>query len=173
MVPVMRFRSHASGLFALDKSIKVRSGEYCGVRRNVNNVHGKLHGWFNLFSELSCCGAQVDFRSRTQQLHIICFIDANCIELLAPKKFVEPSQGNFIPGEHIGHISKNFAEILAPTIDKHYLTVSFQGHLVHSDTNHTRLGYDIDIIVLSNNTEEFNQTMFQKFCEMNLDPTRI
>ena len=57
--------------------------------------------------------------------------DANCIQLLAPIPYVNPTQGIFNAGEHIGHISKEFAAILAPIFDKHHCDVSFQGHLVY------------------------------------------
>ena len=39
----MRFQSHASGLFAFDKTIKVSKGQYCGLRRNEYNFHGRKH----------------------------------------------------------------------------------------------------------------------------------
>lgn len=39
---VIRFQSHATGLFAFSKDIKVKKGSICGLRRNRNNIHGKL-----------------------------------------------------------------------------------------------------------------------------------
>lgn len=113
------------------------------------------------------------FQLYTQLLHFIYFIDANCIQLLAPSSHVNIDQGIFSAGEHIGHISRSFAEILAPLLDKHPLDLSLQGHLMYTDTNHTRLGFDLDIIVLSSMTEEFNKSIFLKFCEMNLNPSMI
>ena len=39
---LIRFQSHATGLFALSKDIKVKQGSLCGLRRNRNNIHGKF-----------------------------------------------------------------------------------------------------------------------------------
>ena len=40
MTPLLRVKCHASGLFALDKNIKVRQGATLGLRRNPCNQHG-------------------------------------------------------------------------------------------------------------------------------------
>ena len=92
--------------------------------------------------------------------------------MLAPSKYVDVRQGSFIPGQHIGHISRNFASILAPLIDDHHLTLSFYAHLVYGDTNHSRVGYDIDVVVLSSNSKEFNELLFVQFSELKLNPIK-
>jgi hypothetical protein len=42
MVPILHFRSHATGLFAFDKDIKIKKGERCGMKRNASNLNGEL-----------------------------------------------------------------------------------------------------------------------------------
>ena len=42
MIPFLRVKCHASGLFAMDKDIKVRIGTTLGVRRYPCNQHGKF-----------------------------------------------------------------------------------------------------------------------------------
>lgn len=109
----------------------------------------------------------------TQEYPFYVLVDVNCIQLLAPSRYVDVSQGSFIPGQHIGHISRNFAAILAPLIDDHHLTLSCYAHLVYGDTNHSRVGYDIDVVVLSSNSTEFNELLFLKFSELNLNPIKM
>ena len=38
---VLKFRSHASGLFALSKDIKVKQGSICVLRRDRDNIYGE------------------------------------------------------------------------------------------------------------------------------------
>jgi hypothetical protein len=41
MTPLLSIKAKASGLFALDKDIKVRRGATLGIKRNRFNMHGK------------------------------------------------------------------------------------------------------------------------------------
>ena len=38
----IKFRSHATGLFAFAIDIKVKQGSVCGLRQNGNKRHGKF-----------------------------------------------------------------------------------------------------------------------------------
>ena len=40
MTPFLRVKCHASGLFAMDKDIKVRRGSMLDMRRNPRNLRG-------------------------------------------------------------------------------------------------------------------------------------
>ena len=40
MLQILDFNCRASGLFALDKGIKVRRGSICRLKRNMHNLHG-------------------------------------------------------------------------------------------------------------------------------------
>ena len=49
---VYEFQCQASGLFALDKSIKVKQGSKCRIRRNADNLHGQKLSFIFSFSHL-------------------------------------------------------------------------------------------------------------------------
>lgn len=74
--------------------------------------------------------------------------------MLAPDDHNGPNKGTYIPGEHIGHLRREWAAKLAPIIDK--LTdcdmlqfISFDCLLCESDTNHSRNGYALTVVVMS------------------------
>lgn len=46
----------------------------------------------------------------------------------------------------------------------------FEGHLTYGDTNHSKAGYDLDIVLSSHNsTDEINQ-LFSRLESLNLNP---
>ena len=47
----------------------------------------------------------------------ICLSDANCIQIRAPQEKNDFNCGIFNPGEHIGHITKDFSSLIAPILD--------------------------------------------------------
>ena len=74
--------------------------------------------------------------------------------MLAPDDHNGSNKGTYIPGEHIGHLRREWAAKLAPIINK--LTdldmlqfVSFDCLLCESDTNHSRNGYALTVVVMS------------------------
>ena len=73
----------------------------------------------------------------------------------------------------MGHLTREFSSRIAPILDQYAkLTddVAFNIHLNYSDTNHTRAGYEIDIVVMSNCSLEFNNLLEQQLLTANLHP---
>ena len=84
--------------------------------------------------------------------------------------------GHFEPNEHIGHMSREFSSKFAPIFDQYSNSkdaVNFNFHLYYSDTNHSRHGYQIDILVLSDCSSEFNEQLYQQFIAADLQPSMI
>ena len=75
--------------------------------------------------------------------------DSNCIQILAPVDSTEESKETFICNEHIGLISREFSVVIAPLLDQFASSnnVAFKLSLLYSDTNHSRVGYDLDLVV--------------------------
>lgn len=62
---------------------------------------------------------------------------------------------------------------MAPILDQYaklHNDVAFNIHLNYSDTNHSRAGYEIDIVVMSNCSFEFNELLEQQLVTANLHP---
>lgn len=57
------------------------------------------------------------------------------------------NRGVFTPGEHLGHITKEFSSLIAPIFDmcENSLYPPFECLLQYSYANHSRAGYDVDI----------------------------
>ena len=73
-------------------------------------------------------------------------------------------------------MTTEFTGKLAPILDQYAISgdaVDFNLHLCYSDTNHSRLGYQIDIIVLSNCSSEFNDHLYQQCIAADLRPSVI
>lgn len=99
--------------------------------------------------------------------------DANCIQVRAPDNMDGSDSGSYEPGEHIGHLGREWAAKLAPIID--YLlasntlySVTFECCLCDGDTSHARNGYTLNIVVSSINKEEFNQNLLLLLRESHL-----
>ena len=93
--------------------------------------------------------------------------------MLAPDNKKGSNNGDYEPGEHIGHLRREWAAKLAPVID--YLTasnllhtVTFECNLCDGDTSHARNGYALNIVVLSNNQADFNRNLVSLFRESHL-----
>lgn len=79
--------------------------------------------------------------------------DTNCVQVRAPDTFGGCNTGAYDPGEHIGHLKREWSAKLAPIID--YLissgmldSVRFDCVLSEGDTNHTKSGYILNIIIM-------------------------
>ena len=107
------------------------------------------------------------------QITILPITDKKCIQVLAPAvESDKQAEGEFYAvGEHIGHLDRISASILAPFFDDLSSDVcKFQCHLLYSDTNHSRSGYDVDIVLSCNGTSDGNNELFGKFEALNLNP---
>ena len=65
MTEGIKFRCHASGLFALDKRIKVLQGATCFLQRNPENAHGTVSKIYVLTVVIVCvdgCGTEMQQR---------------------------------------------------------------------------------------------------------------
>lgn len=103
------------------------------------------------------------------------FLDPNCIHIRAPSSKEGSNLGNFDVKEHIGHLKKEYSSLFAPIFDQYELNddVTFHIHLNYSDTNHSRVGYDVDVVVMSDCSITFNEQLIQKFFEAALNPRII
>ena len=101
--------------------------------------------------------------------------DVNCIQVLAPEEINESNCGIFNPGEHIGHLTKDFSSLIAPILDmcEDLLYPAFECHLQYSDTNYTRVGYDVDIIIRICPYSKYTQDLFDQLEELKLNPSWV
>ena len=88
----------------------------------------------------------------------------NCVQVRAPDNIVGCNKGAFDPGEHIGHIKREWAAKLAPVIDDLIRTgmldsVCFDCFLSDSDTNHTRKGYILNVVIMCHNIKEVSDKL--------------
>ena len=83
--------------------------------------------------------------------------------------------GHFTEEEHIGHLAKEFSSLFAPIFDlyENNPDIAYSVHLNFSDTNHSRVGYEVDIIVMTNCSITFNEQLCQQFTEADLNPRII
>ena len=86
---------------------------------------------------------------------LICLFstDANCVQVLAPDNVGGLNKGDFHPGEHIGHLKREWAAKLAPILDDLICTnmlhlVSFDCYLRDGDTSHQKKGYTLNIVIM-------------------------
>ena len=80
---------------------------------------------------------------------------------------------SYEPGEHIGHLGREWAAMLAPIIDcllasNTLYSVTFECCLCDGDTSHARNGYTLNVFVFSTNKEEFNQNLLSLLRESHL-----
>lgn len=81
------------------------------------------------------------------------YADNNCIQVRAPDNVGGCNKGNYDPGEHIGHLKREWAAKLAPILDELEHSnmldfVSFDCHLDDNDTSHRRKGYSLNIVIM-------------------------
>lgn len=110
--------------------------------------------------------------------------DCNCVQILAPE-FGGGVRGNvYVAGQHFGHIARECSEVLAPLFDDgfvgdschcddfHYNSgFTFECHLLSNDTNKSKKGYPVSIIVLSNNSASWVHCLATMFSEKGFPPT--
>lgn len=102
------------------------------------------------------------------------FADVNCIQVLAPSIACGDNAfgGFYTSGEHIGHLSREYSCAIAEFLDDDKTgCFLFQCHLAYSDTNHTRAGYDVELIISSDSKEGVDQ-LFSTLEALNLNPRR-
>ena len=102
-------------------------------------------------------------------------LDPNCLQIRAPASKDGKNLGHFELKEHIGHVKKEFTSLLAPIVDLHDGNADIAFHVIlnYSDTNHSRVGYEVDIVVMTNCSTTFNEQLIQQFIVANLDPRII
>ena len=101
-------------------------------------------------------------------------LDSNCIQVLAPDDSEGTNWGKYEPEEHIGNLHKEYAARLAPIIDTlidadELDSVILNCCLRDGDTTHDKNGYSLHVIVMSNNTSEFNFNLSSLFRESQLE----
>jgi hypothetical protein len=91
-------------------------------------------------------------------------IDSNCIRILAPKTVAQQHPASYIPGEDLGHISRDAALVLSEFMDSPNPLLNENNRYgrgftfacrLREDTNHTCEGYLIDVVVFSNNSDSW------------------
>ena len=130
MIPLLRIKCKATGLFAFDKEIKVKKGATLEMRRNFHNEHGWI---YSIPSEFDRGIQLIIFNNYHHQ-------DPNCIQVRAPRVKGGLNIGHFEQYEHIGHMAREFSSKLAPILDQYATSgdsVDFNFHLCYSDTNHS------------------------------------
>ena len=94
----------------------------------------------------------IDINEATDDTFLSPYLDANCIQILAPMIACEDNVvgGFYAPGEHIGHLSRHFASLLSPYFDESkYSSYDIHCHLSYNDSNHSRAGYAVDEVIIS------------------------
>ena len=103
------------------------------------------------------------------------YLDANCIQILAPMIACEDNVvgGFYAPGEHIGHLSRHFASLISLLFDdSKYSSFEIHCHLLYIDSNHSRAGYAVDVVITSTLIHEENDKLFISLEAKNLNPRR-
>ena len=81
--------------------------------------------------------------------------------------------GFYESGEHIGHISKHYTALIAPIFDQCVEgTCELICHLFYADSNHSRAGYKVVIILRSTQNAEVTDRLFLSLQQQNLNPKR-
>ena len=78
--------------------------------------------------------------------------------MLAPDDLHGRNKGTYTPGEHIGHLRREHSSQLAPVIDAlidsdmlRFITI--ECNLTDMDTNHSRKGYTLSVVVMSDSVD--------------------
>jgi hypothetical protein len=119
---------------------------------------------------------QSKFKQHASSYGIICIylLDSNCIKVLAPDNMEGDNQGHYEPGEHIGHLRREWAAKLAPILDFLFDTdtlhnVTLDCNLKDNDTTHDRNGYWLNVVVLSSHSAEFNTKLSSFFSDFSFE----
>lgn len=94
---------------------------------------------------------------------------------MAPLAGGEGKGNKYDPGQQIGHIARDCSAVLSPLMDGGFVGDSdnyhydsgfvFQCHLSSNDTNKSKSGYPVDIIVLSDNSVSWVLQLCNYFLE--------
>ena len=112
---------------------------------------------------------------KNSNLHIS---DSNFIQLILPLEIEASDISGFIPGDRIGNLCKEICLVLAPLMDNdfgslacvgdnlQYMTrYSFSCRLSYQNFNHSRNGYDIEIIVRTSNSQCWIDELYELLLE--------
>ena len=88
----------------------------------------------------------------------------NCVQVRAPDNILGCNKGAYDPGEYIGHLKREWAAKLAPVIDDLTRTgmldcVCFDCFLSDGDTNHSRKGYILNVVIMCRNIKEVSDKL--------------
>jgi hypothetical protein len=154
MKEVFEWKSRGKGAFAFQDGVKVLQGSTCALLRNELNTIGEINGLLKIVPSMMY--ASLDL---TQTLLLA---DKNCIQLRAPLFGSDVEGASFVPGQHFGHLAKDCAKAIAELMDKGFHFRSphladnssygttgsyFTAVLTYCDSNRSKLGYDLDVIV--------------------------
>jgi hypothetical protein len=171
---VLTIKTSGKGGFAILGDVKVKKGAVCSLKRNGNNIHGKqlVHTW--------------NRKSSAAKIALTCSLlltDRNCIQILAPLVGGDTGGNVYKEGQHIGHIARECAEVLAPLLDRGFVGDScatddfrynsgfiLECHLQSTDSNKSKKGYPVSIVVLSNNSAPWVQCLATMFFENGFPP---
>jgi hypothetical protein len=159
MKEVIKWKSRGKGVFAFQDGVKILQGSECALLRNGLNVKGKINGALKVALSESYAAGDLT--------HTIFLADKNCIQLRAPLLGSDAEGASFVPGQHFGHLAKDCAKAIAELMDKGFDFQSpnladnsaysssgfyFTAVLSYCDSNRSKLGYDLDLIVHSENS---------------------
>lgn len=105
--------------------------------------------------------------------------DSNCIQINAPLSGGNLEGARFEHGQHIGHVARECAAELAILMDEgfensNYRTgFSFFISFSYSDSNRSKSGYDVDLIVQSNNSSAWITSLMLHLTEKGFKPDLI
>lgn len=106
------------------------------------------------------------------------------MQILAPQIGGSSGGNIFTAGQHVGHVARECSEVLAPLMDDGFVSDScdsddfnynsgfrLECHLLSNDTNKTKKGYPVSIIVLSNNSSSWVHCLAIMFSDSGFPPT--
>lgn len=84
---------------------------------------------------------------------------------------------SYIPGEHIGHISRDTALVISEFMDSNSSLLNENNRYgrgfmfacrLKEDTNHTSAGYDIDVVVFTTNSDSWTDLFHDILSQRNI-----
>jgi hypothetical protein len=81
--------------------------------------------------------------------------------------------GFYHRGMHIGHISRQYSALIAPIFDDcDEGTCELLCHLIYADSNHSKVGFRVAIIMRCTLNVECTDRIFLRLQQLNLNPRR-
>ena len=108
--------------------------------------------------------------------------DSNCVQIIAPSDILVRDACNFEASERLGNVSKEAAKVMStfmdnmnPALDKsNTYGVDFKFVCVLTENlNHRAVGYTIDILVYSANSDSWTDVMLKILQSEKMGPTKI